>query len=42
MDGTVVQLEVSPDGDTCGRWVDEDGKPVIEMTAVAVGARGTE
>ena len=42
MDGTVVQLEVSPDGGTCGRWVDEDGEPVIEMTAVAGGARGTE
>ena len=42
MDGTVVQLEVSPDGGSCGRWVDDDGKPFIEMTAVAVGARGTE
>jgi hypothetical protein len=37
-----VQLEVSPDGGTCGRWVDEDGKPVIEMTTVAGGAHGTE
>jgi hypothetical protein len=37
-----VGLEVSPEGGTCGRWVDEDGKPVIEMTAVDGGTRGTE
>jgi hypothetical protein len=42
MDGTVVQLDVSPDGSSCGRWVDNDGKPVIEMASVTPEARGTE
>jgi ectoine hydroxylase-related dioxygenase (phytanoyl-CoA dioxygenase family) len=32
MDGTEVILEDAPGGGACGRWVDVDGKPVIEMT----------
>jgi hypothetical protein len=31
MDGTEVELDISEGGDLCGRWVDEDGTPVIEM-----------
>lgn len=31
MDGTPVELETSEGGDLCGRWVDVDGTPVIEM-----------
>lgn len=31
MDGTQIDLEVSEDGDMCGRWVDVDGAPTIEM-----------
>ena len=31
MDGSTVELEVSEGGDLCGRWVEADGTPVIEM-----------
>jgi ectoine hydroxylase-related dioxygenase (phytanoyl-CoA dioxygenase family) len=31
MDGREVELGVSEDGDMCGRWVDQNGTPVIEM-----------
>ena len=31
MNGTEVELEISEGGDLCGRWVDVDGAPVIEM-----------
>lgn len=31
MDGTEVELDISEGGDLCGRWVDVDGTPVIEM-----------
>lgn len=31
MDGTEIKLGESADGDMCGRWVDEDGSPVVEM-----------
>lgn len=31
MDGTPVELDISEGGDMCGRWVDVDGTPVIEM-----------
>lgn len=34
MDGSVVSLGVSEGGGTCGVWVDERGKPVIEMTGI--------
>ena len=37
MDGSEVTLGVSDDGDMCGRWVDEEGKPVIEMQPKVVG-----
>jgi phytanoyl-CoA hydroxylase len=30
-DGTEVQLEVGEKGGSCGRWVDQDGEPVLEM-----------
>ncbi|GHO46874.1 phytanoyl-CoA dioxygenase family protein [Ktedonospora formicarum] len=32
MDGTEVDLDASLPGGPCGVWVDEDGKPVIEMS----------
>ena len=31
MDGSPVRLDISEGGDLCGRWVDVDGTPVIEM-----------
>ena len=31
MDGTPVELDISPQGGPCGVWVTEDGKPVVEM-----------
>ncbi|MEM7125238.1 MAG: phytanoyl-CoA dioxygenase family protein [Chloroflexota bacterium] len=38
MDGTEVALGVSEKGDMCGRWVDQEGNPVLEMEAVGVTA----
>ncbi|MBI3959580.1 MAG: phytanoyl-CoA dioxygenase family protein [Chloroflexi bacterium] len=34
MDGTPVELGVSEGGSECGVWVDEEGKPVVEMRAM--------
>lgn len=34
MDGSVVELGVSEDGGTCGVWVDQNGKPVIELAGI--------
>lgn len=34
MDGTEVDLEASLPGGPCGVWVEEDGKPVIEMSGL--------
>jgi phytanoyl-CoA hydroxylase len=34
MDGTTVELGVSTGGDSCGVWVDRNGKPVIEQARV--------
>jgi ectoine hydroxylase-related dioxygenase (phytanoyl-CoA dioxygenase family) len=31
MDGTPVELDVSVGGGSCGVWVEQDGKPVIEL-----------
>jgi phytanoyl-CoA hydroxylase len=31
MNGTQVELDISEGGDLCGRWVDIDGTPVVEM-----------
>jgi phytanoyl-CoA hydroxylase len=31
MDGSVVEMDLSPNGSQCGVWVTEDGKTVIEM-----------
>lgn len=39
MDGTVVEIDVSPDGQRCGVWVEQDGTPVIEETGMQ-GAPG--
>jgi ectoine hydroxylase-related dioxygenase (phytanoyl-CoA dioxygenase family) len=33
MDGSVVQLDFSEQGSSCGVWVDYEGNPVIEMVA---------
>jgi ectoine hydroxylase-related dioxygenase (phytanoyl-CoA dioxygenase family) len=37
-DGSLVELESSPDGGACGVWVERDGSPVIEVTGT-VGTR---
>jgi phytanoyl-CoA hydroxylase len=34
MDGSVIDLEVGQAGSACGIWVDENGKPVIEVVGV--------
>jgi len=34
MDGSIVELDVSDGGDMCGRWVELDGTPVIEMQLI--------
>ena len=34
MDGTPVEFGESADGGTCGKWVTQDGQPVLEMQAV--------
>jgi hypothetical protein len=34
MDGSVVDLGVSEGGGTCGVWMDDEGKPIIEMTGI--------
>lgn len=42
MDGSVVGLEVSEGGGACGIWVDQDGRPVIELVSVEELANRTE
>ena len=42
MDGSTVELERSAGGGPCGEWVERDGKPVIELTGIAVDPRKTE
>lgn len=42
MDGTVVDLNVSESGGTCGIWVDQDGKPILEMAGYEDLAKQTE
>jgi phytanoyl-CoA hydroxylase len=42
MDGSEVALHTSLGGGPCGEWVDRDGRPVIELTGVAVDPRTTE
>jgi phytanoyl-CoA hydroxylase len=42
MDGREVELEAGSGGGPCGEWVDRDGRPVIELTGVAVDPRTTE
>ena len=39
MDGKPVEIATSPDGSACGVWVEKDGTPVIEVTAIQ-GAPG--
>jgi phytanoyl-CoA hydroxylase len=34
MDGTPIELDVSLGGSACGVWVEQDGKPVIELQAI--------
>lgn len=39
MDGTTFELPGAPMGDRCGKWVDIDGKPEVEIVPVAsIGA----
>jgi len=41
MDGAEVKLGVSTRGGPCGVWMEKDGRPVVEMTEVALsGQRG--
>jgi phytanoyl-CoA hydroxylase len=42
MDGTEVELEAGSGGGPCGAWVDDKGRPVIELTGAAVDPRTTE
>jgi phytanoyl-CoA hydroxylase len=42
MDGSVVGLDVSEGGGTCGVWVDQKGAPVIEMVGSVDGTGRTE
>jgi hypothetical protein len=42
MDGRPVELGVSHQGGTCGIWVDQDGRPVIEMAGTEELATYTE
>jgi phytanoyl-CoA hydroxylase len=42
LDGSTVELERGVGGGPCGEWVDRDGRPVIELTGVAVDPRTTE
>ena len=41
-DGSPVELATSEGGGSCGIWVDQDGKPVIELTGVEALAGRTE
>jgi phytanoyl-CoA hydroxylase len=41
LDGSTVELHRSVGGGPCGEWVDRDGRPVIELTGVAVDPRTT-
>ena len=38
MDGSEVELGVSDDGDMCGRWVDVDGSPILELQSKEISA----
>jgi hypothetical protein len=42
LDGSTVELEKGAGGGPCGEWVDRDGRPVIELTGVAVDPRASE
>jgi phytanoyl-CoA hydroxylase len=42
MDGSTIELETSSGGGSCGIWVDEEGKPVIEMAGAEGLAGRTE
>jgi phytanoyl-CoA hydroxylase len=42
MDGSIAALGTSEGGGSCGVWVDQDGKPVIEMAGVEGQAGRTE
>jgi ectoine hydroxylase-related dioxygenase (phytanoyl-CoA dioxygenase family) len=35
MDGSIVELEISPNSTRCGHWVTEDGAPIVEMIDAA-------
>jgi phytanoyl-CoA hydroxylase len=39
LDGSTVELEKGVGGGVCGEWVDRDGRPVIELTGLAVDSR---
>ena len=41
MDGTLVTLDVSEGGGSCGVWVERDGEPAIELTGTS-GARADD
>jgi hypothetical protein len=38
----MVKLEAGSGGGPCGEWVEHDGRPLIELTGVAVDPRTTE
>jgi len=42
MDGTPLDFGHSPDGNTCGVWVERDGQPSLELAAIQAGATKSE
>jgi hypothetical protein len=42
MDGSVIELETSQGGGSCGVWVEQDGSPAIELAGLEGLAQKTE
>lgn len=42
MEGTVVEIGESEQGNAFGRWVTEDGAPRVELTGYELVGRETE
>ncbi len=42
MDGSPIEIDKSASGSQCGIWVDQDGKPVIEVSDYEKVEKATE
>lgn len=42
MDGSVIDLETSENGSKCGTWVDQNGRPVIEVSSYEIVDKESE